>query len=182
MKPDRRLQTFVFPLLFAARLCAAEAGDARPPQSPPGFESFPVAAAPAAARYATKVVLATPRARLYRTLISTEGRKEPNFAGHYRVVTWGCGTDCHGFAIVDRMTGQVFTPPSIENIQGMMGNDEPRIDFRSDSRLLVLNGMLNENESDEGKSFYEWTGTRLKLLGRFPLPKEDPANEASDGR
>jgi hypothetical protein len=182
MRTDRRLYAFLVSLFFAAGLSAAKAEEALPSRPLPAFESLPAATAPAARRYATKVLLATPRARLYRTVISTEGRKEPNFAGHYRVVTWGCGTDCHGFAIVDRMTGRVFTPPSIEYVQGMMGNDEPRIDFRPDSRLLVLNGMLNENEGDEGKFFYEWTGKRLKLLARFPLPKEDPASEAPEER
>lgn len=145
--------------------------------SAPVFEAFPAKTLTSPHKYASKIILATPRSKRYRTIISLEGRKEPNFAGHYRVVTWGCGTDCHGFAIVDRVTGIAFTDPSIEYVAGAMGNNEPRIDFRSNSRLLILNGLINDDR--EGKFFYEWTGKGLRLINRAPLLKEDLLDDAT---
>lgn len=144
------------------------------------FEVFPAKVVASRHRYASKVILATTRSRRYRTIISSEGRKEPNFAGHYRIVTWGCGTDCHGFAIVNRITGVAFTEPTIQYVAGAIGNDEPRIDFRLDSRLLILNGLLNDDL--EGKFVYEWTGKSLKLIGQASLDREDTFNEAPEKR
>ena len=36
-----------------------------------------------------------------------KGYGETNFAGHYSVVTWGCGGDCQESAIVDAKSGKV---------------------------------------------------------------------------
>lgn len=144
-----------------------------------GFEAYPAKAVKFPNRYASKVILTTPRSRRYRTIISLEGKKEPNFAGTYRVVTWGCGTDCHGFAIVDRITGKAFTDPVIEYVAGVMGNDQPRIDFRPDSRLLILTGLINDDL--EGQFFYEWTGKGLRLINRAPVTKDNVLDDAIEG-
>src|SRR5205823_13201857 len=46
--------------------------------------------------------------------------------------------------------------------------DYDAVQFRSDSRLLVVSGFpASEGEGDEPKSglyYYEWTGTRLRLV------------------
>ena len=44
----------------------------------------------------------------FRTVIKRGAAGPPDFAGHYRVVTWGCGTNCINFAIVDKKTGEVY--------------------------------------------------------------------------
>src|SRR5690606_4059803 len=48
-----------------------------------------------------------PDARMYRTTITEQVKKGPDLAGHYKVVTWGCGTECQGYAIVDVITGNI---------------------------------------------------------------------------
>ena len=164
-------------LLLSSGLIAADKERLTDLGTTPVFEAFPVNTAGDSRNYTARVLLTSRLARRYRTVLSSEGTKEPNFAGHYRVVTWGCGTDCRGFAIVNRKTGGVFTPPSIEYVAGVTGNDEPRIGFRLDSRLLVVAGRINDDI--EGKFFYEWTGKRLKLLYRMPLVKEDFSDEPS---
>jgi hypothetical protein len=61
-----------------------------------------------------KIQKATPAYR-YRTTIKEEGYGPPNFAGHLRVVTWGCGTGCHELALVDVITGKswrINAPPA----------------------------------------------------------------------
>jgi hypothetical protein len=139
------------------------------------FEDYPAKLLLPNSRLAAKVTLATAQARRYRTVISEGGMQSVNFAGHFRLVTWGCGTDCRSFAIVDRTTGIARTPDAIQCITGAMGNDQDRLDFRPDSSLLVVNGFINEEE--EGSFFYEWTGSELKLLRRLPLVKESIETE-----
>ena len=40
----------------------------------------------------------------------TEGAKEgPNFAGHYTLISWGCGTECQSGVVVDAQTGAIYS-------------------------------------------------------------------------
>ncbi|SPV14584.1 Uncharacterised protein [Burkholderia cenocepacia] len=143
----------------------------------PSFDRYP---APAAAR-APRKPAATPRltskeARLYRTVIRDEFAQPANFAGHYRVAIWGCGTDCRNFAIVDKDTGATYTMPGVKSISGVMGNDDERVDFRAGSTLLIVAGCFNDACDDSyakaARFFYEWTGSRLRPVGRCPLAIE----------
>jgi hypothetical protein len=75
-----------------------------------------------------------PEAKLFRTTIMHQSADGPNFAGHYTVVNWGCGTECQGFAIVDAISGGiVIYEPSIDH-QVSKG-----LSFNLNSNLLVLN-------------------------------------------
>ncbi|HBG69225.1 MAG: hypothetical protein A2W93_04205 [Bacteroidetes bacterium GWF2_43_63] len=63
-----------------------------------------------------------------------------NFAGHYTIVTWGCGSSCQQMAIVDRITGKIIYSqlPFMNNYSGS--------EFRKDSRMLIINAeSLSEN-------------------------------------
>jgi hypothetical protein len=51
--------------------------------------------------------------------------------------------------------------------------------FRQDSRLLVIVGAPNEDEARDGVTYYEWTGSRLKLL-RF-VPRSQACAAAKTG-
>jgi hypothetical protein len=97
--------------------------------------------------------------------------KGPNFAGHYTVAVWGCGSACTDFGIVDAKSGQVFFAPDLRGISAVSviepGDQEPQYNslrFRADSRLLVVIGAPREDEAREGVAFYEWTGSGLKPL------------------
>ena len=129
-------------------------------QAVPRFEDFPVEAM--FDRTPAPVILASARARMFRTVLTMQAKERPNFAGQYRVATWGCGSDCHAFAIINAKTGTVYFHPDALWIGGLPGNDEDRIQFRKNSRLFVLAGA--RNDQGEGKYYYEWTGTRLKLI------------------
>lgn len=68
----------------------------------------------------------------------------PNFAGHYVIVTWGCGSPCMMAAIVDLRSGRVFPPPfhhGSDHSYFEVPWDFPRppLDYRLNSRLLVAN-------------------------------------------
>jgi len=156
---------------------AADAATTAAACTSPSFDRYP---APAAAR-APRKPAAAPRltskeARLYRTVIRDAFVQPANFAGHYRVAIWGCGTDCRNFAILDKDTGATYTMPGVKAVSGVMGNGDERVDFRAGSRLLIVAGCFND-DCDAGNAkaarfFYEWTGTRLRPVGTCPLAIE----------
>ena len=75
-----------------------------------------------------------PDAKLFRTTITSQVAEGANFAGHFTVATWGCGTSCTGYAIVDVITGNIIDyVPYYENqaLEGFV--------FSVDSNILVFN-------------------------------------------
>lgn len=52
-----------------------------------------------------------------------------NFAGHYNLARWGCGTSCQMGAITDLKTGRVYDLPSASGDYA----------FKKNSKLLVVN-------------------------------------------
>lgn len=114
---------------------------------------------------------------MFRTRIRA-GAKEPiSFAGHYTVPTWGCGSGCLAFVIVDAITGKVFggigsveliTPKSEDDD---LGGLRERVEYHPTSRLLKVNGCINESYC--GVFDYEMIeGKGLKLIHKELLPKE----------
>ncbi len=82
-----------------------------------------------------------PDAKLFQSTITEQSAEGPNFAGHYTVATWGCGTECQGFAIIDAITGEIVEyEPSIDH-QVSEG-----LSHSLDSNLLVLNPKSNNQE------------------------------------
>lgn len=111
------------------------------------------------------------RAGKYRTMIKLGAKEGPNFAGHYTIVLWGCGSDCSGVAIVDAKTGQVFIDPELLAISTKVSQDSPKIRFRLDSSLLIVEGYRWYGKITEppatGKWYYNWEDNRLKLIRSF---------------
>jgi hypothetical protein len=163
------------PAAFAATAAAA-------PKAAPKFSDYPTTARdlPRAGPH-PPLRLTTRTARRFTTVIHTEYNEPANFAGHLRVAQWGCGTDCRNIAVLDQNTGLAYTLPHVDVIAGVMGNDDERVDFRLDSRLLVISGSFNDKPPG-GKFHYLWTGQRLELVFTKPLvveldvpPVEPPA-------
>jgi hypothetical protein len=85
---------------------------------------------------------------------------------------WGCGASCQMLAIVDARTGTVYIPGGLLQVESSpwAGVDplaeEESIQFRKDSRLLVLvgGGYFGNKARRKGKYFYEWRGDRLRLI------------------
>lgn len=105
----------------------------------PRFEDYPVKQ-----RFTGKPALVNlrsdPKARLFRTMLREGAKKGPNFAGHYTLVTWGCGSDCRVVAVVDAVTGKVYFAPFTVSFGTVEGEG-----YRIDSRLYVANPPeLNE--------------------------------------
>jgi hypothetical protein len=106
------------------------------------------------------VVLATAEEKAFRTRLREASKQAVNFAGEYVLSTWGCGTDCQYGAAVSLKTGHVvFLPGTICCWEG----EGDRLEFRTNSRLLVAAGMINE-KGKYGAHFYEFTGRGFKPL------------------
>lgn len=115
-----------------------------------------------------------PIAKTFRTVIREDMKHGPNFAGSYRVIVWGCGTSCTQFAVINLRTGNAITVPGLRSLSGVhfeVASFLPRTDseagllrFRKDSRLIVLLGALNENDSKEGAFYYVLKGQKLELV------------------
>ncbi|HKR00527.1 MAG TPA: hypothetical protein VJT09_07625 [Pyrinomonadaceae bacterium] len=110
-------------------------------------------------------------ARMFRTNLRNAAKEGVNFAGHYILTTWGCGTNCSQSAIIDARNGRVFFP---EELAGagfgfceFPDETEPFI-YKSNSRLLVLNGFkggdLETENAPCGIYYLEWTGTRFRQV------------------
>jgi hypothetical protein len=156
----------------ATRFCFISANDLVD-ASAPRFEKYPVKPSPPSSP-AKLNLQSNPIAKTYRTVIRQQMREGANFAGHYRVAVWGCGTSCAQFAVVNLNTGRVITTDGIHNVSGVyfaadefLPNTESEgggFRFRKDSRLLVLLGAMNEDDSREGVFYYALKDEKLQLL------------------
>ena len=140
----------------------------------PRFEDYP-----APGKFTGKpvpAIIAGQPARFYRTRIRSGAKEGPNFAGHYTVVTWGCGSGCRWYAVVDARTGRVYFNPKAASVMTVPYQDEDSLQFRIDSRLLVVSGYVwgLRHEQSEAKYYYEWRNNRFKLLRRTQIKKYGP--------
>jgi hypothetical protein len=120
----------------------------------PRFEDYPVASV---FRGVPAVVDldSHPGARDFRTRLRAGAAEGPNFAGHYVVVSWGCGTDCQNNAIVDVASGKVI----VMGIGAELG-----VSFRLSSRLLIANAP-EDFEARFGPPFEpDWTAEDRKRM------------------
>ncbi len=93
-----------------------------------------------------------PEAKMFITRIK-EGCKEGiNFAGHYTLIYWGCGTSCQYGVVVNRKTGEI-----IDGYQSSLGSE-----FRKNSKLIIFNSDFIE-ENSEYIPLYQFKKFELKL-------------------
>lgn len=156
-------------LTFTASLSANEA------RTRPQFSDFPVEQIYRGSHAPPKLV--THDQRMFRTQIRHGAKANVEFAGHYTVPTWGCGTECNQFAIVDSITGAVYDAPfSVIELpmaweESHNKQDHERMEFHPDSRLMRFN--MCPNEKDCG--FYDYVmvdGKGLKLVRKKLLPAQ----------
>lgn len=129
-----------------------------------------------------RVDLSDPHAYSYRTRLREGAQQGANFAGHYRVVTWGCGTDCETGAIIDAFTGHVVFLPSVNSYQmeHEMDPDYNSIVFRLDSRLIVFAGQLND-QGEKATFFMDFDGKTFRQVYQVidkGAPEQPPPFEA----
>ncbi len=150
------------------------------PKDAPRFKDYP--AEPYSGSNAAPDIRGDPRSRRYRTQLRDWARERPNFAGHYILATWGCGTGCTEIAVIDAVTGKIFHPPGastnqIANVDTDLLEDvsaTPRradfgaLRYRVDSRLLILFGAPEGRAENLGISYFVWEGDNLKRIRLVP--------------
>jgi hypothetical protein len=174
--------------LAALALCAcaaygatlgAQARKARAESPAPRFEDYPARGVyrgrPARVRLDSK------QARMFRTRLREDSRSGPNFAGHYTVVIWGCGTGCAQMGVVDARTGRVYFPPlEYMDIPDMETAESHARDFRLNSRLLVLTRNHYDGKGGYTAYYYLFDDNRFRLLREaeehWPQPPEETEN------
>jgi len=126
----------------------------------PRFEDFAVAEK----FYGTpaKPVLTKPQEREYKTRLTEASRQPPNFAGHFTVARWGCGSGCVMAAIINVKSGKVFMLP-FPIIMGP-GTGSEAMTYKADSSLFIVNGSRGEEEEAIGPFYYRWDGKQLEPL------------------
>lgn len=145
----------VLPLLASVGLATEPAQSIELPLQ---FDDFPVSekytGTPATVNLNTDA-----NARRFHTVLRNGAKDGPNFAGHYTVVMWGCGTSCQGIAIVDAKTGAVY-------MTGLVAESGAK--YRINSKLLVVNpaentvgGYGNNSSSGLSSRYYVWEKNQL---------------------
>jgi hypothetical protein len=141
--------------------------------SAPRFDSFPIDVTRSDIR-APLDLRSNRIARTYRTVLRQEINKGPNYAGHYRVAIWGCGSSCAMFAVVNLKSGKVITPVGYESVSGVDFGVEGFLPdaaasgawgfrFKKDSRLLVIIGAPNEDDVRHGAFYFVLNNDKLVL-------------------
>jgi hypothetical protein len=150
-------------VIAALGLCAAGGAQAKPPERAPRFADYPVAKLShmrVAKPQVPKSWPEDPRLRLQDSVYSTS---RANYAGRYFVAIWGCGTTCVVGAIVEARSGRIIALPTVSGWHDVHDKFEG-IDFRHNSRLLVLSGARDEKDGDMGRHFYVLDNGRLRFL------------------
>ncbi|HEV2882593.1 MAG TPA: hypothetical protein VGX24_15060 [Pyrinomonadaceae bacterium] len=122
------------------------------------------------------VVLDTKRARMFRSRLREDSRQGVNFAGHYTVVFWGCGTGCAQVAVVDARTGRVYWPPLDYTDIPSPPDEDPahHPNFRPDSKLLVLTRARYDGQGSYTAYYYLFDKNRFRLLRQAEEKVPDP--------
>ena len=101
--------------------------------------------------------------RMFKTRLAWAAKNQrPNFAGHYILTTWGCGTTCLMGAIINARTGKVhWWGFSICCWSSDADDKFQPIEFRLNSKLIVFSGARNEKDGDVGAHFYKFENARF---------------------
>ena len=116
----------------------------------------------------------------FRTRLSRGLREGVNFAGHYVLVGWGCGTGCISGAIIDGRSGNVFWPEQFNALAVGYSDggyaDKP-VEYKKNSRLLIIRGIPGQAKDDApekpaGDYCYEWRNNRLRQVAFVAKPMQ----------
>ncbi len=143
-------------LLVAVLACSAA-------KATPTFDQFP---AQRGTSSSFKVQLTSARSKQYASVLRAAAKQKPDFAGHYILASWGCGASCIMAAAIDAKNGAVSWLPFTVCCWDIQVT-EP-LEFRPDSRLLIVHGSRNEQGAGSDVHFYDFQGTQFRLLQHGP--------------
>jgi hypothetical protein len=129
----------------------------------PQFEHFPASSytgQPASVR------LQGTKSRQYASKLRAASRQPVNFAGRFVLATWGCGASCVMGAAIDARTGSVIWIPFTVCCWDL-GISEP-IEYRPDSRLLIVHGSLDEKGAGSEVHYDDFDGRHFVRIPPSP--------------
>jgi hypothetical protein len=171
---DYALKIDTFSKEIVAVLKSAGAVSGKSQSNHRSFDQSPV---PQFKDYPASQVYKGPNARVvlsradlnYKTRLREAAKNEkPNFAGHYILTSWGCGTECLQGAVIDARTGKVYWWDFTICCWGATDDKFNPIEFRPESKLIVFSGQRNEKEGDDGAHFYRFENGRFVHLRSIP--------------
>jgi hypothetical protein len=119
-------------------------------------------------------VLATALDRNYKTRIRDTAAEGADFSGHFAIASWGCGTGCLQFVIVDLKSGKVYDPPFLGvGFHYRPGDYDPTpgwqcyteyLMYRRNSKLLIVEGCLIRGKQQCGRTSLVMEGGQLKQV------------------
>lgn len=102
--------------------------------------------------------LDTRQAKRYATELREAAKSPADFAGHFKLATWGCGAGCVMAAAINTRSGRVvFLPFTVSDWP--LSVQEP-LSYRQDSCLLKVQGR--RNEAQQGVYFYRFDGGEFR--------------------
>ena len=100
-----------------------------------------------------------------------------NFAGHYMLVSYGCGTSCVAFNVVDVKTGKIYDGMMVTGYPDAVPNNPDGVwvnqdfDYQAESTLFLVQGAVDELGT--GSFAFEFKDNQFKLLQHSPVVKLD---------
>ena len=146
---------------------------------PPAFGQYPAKVEKVRAK--TIDFSHSPGAGTFRTRLREALAEGVNFAGHFVVAGWGCGTGCISGGIIDARDGRVYFPKQFNDIAvwyNDSGYTEKPISYRKNSRMFVVSGISGDQEDRPGEEslwgdyYYEWKNNSLKLVRFVKRPRK----------
>lgn len=99
-----------------------------------------------------------PDSRIFRTRLNQGIKNGPNYSAKYRVIEWGCGTNCTQIAVINVESGKICSWVST------CGASK----FSIESRLLIINPGATEGKDTYpagcSTKFYLLENNKLKQL------------------
>ncbi len=122
----------------------------------------------------------------FYTKVREAARKGPNFAGHYTIAEWGCGSGCQSFVVVDAISGTLYYSAPFEDLD-LPSVSYGGVEYRLDSSLFIADGCPEHVTPKEtvyepcSISYYEFKDRQFHLLARIEKPLAPaPGAEPSD--
>ncbi|MYM64354.1 hypothetical protein [Pseudomaricurvus sp. HS19] len=145
-----------------ALLCLLAVGADAGQPAMPAFEQYPAAVSGATLQQVD--LQSHPQAPTFRSRLQALEGRPANFAGHYSVQYWGCGSGCQQFAIVDVTNGRVFMNEDWSASYGLC--------HRADSNLLIVNPGARAPARMQSVYFY-WDGSQLQQVWQGQLAEDE---------
>ena len=110
---------------------------------------------------------------LFRTQIKNQCKSEGiNFAGHFTLVHWGCGSACEEIAIVDRTNGKIY----YSNLVPLPKSVFYEVTYKPYSTMIVMNYWLLNGYTgyiycsrNWPLEIATWNDSKLRFLFKSPL-------------